>query len=84
MGVYQKVKANETGRDFVVGDVHGMFDSVETALAKVDFHPERDRLFSVGDLIDRGPQSKDVVRFLDSSRSCKMRCAAITTTLCCR
>ena len=29
MAVYRKVKANATGRDFVVGDTHGMFDSVE-------------------------------------------------------
>ena len=65
MAVYRKVKANATGRDFVVGDVHGMFDSVERALAKVEFDPGRDRLFCVGDLIDRGPRSKDVVRFLE-------------------
>jgi len=64
MTAYRKVEANAAGRDFVVGDIHGMFDSVERALAKVDFDPERDRLFSVGDLIDRGPQSRDVVRFL--------------------
>jgi serine/threonine protein phosphatase 1 len=65
MSAYRKVKANKTGRDFVVGDVHGMFDRVEQALATVDFDPKRDRLFSVGDLIDRGPQSKEVVRFLE-------------------
>ena len=64
MSAYRKVKANAAGRDFVVGDVHGMFDSVERALAKVDFDPERDRLFCVGDLIDRGPRSRDVVQFL--------------------
>jgi serine/threonine protein phosphatase 1 len=65
MTAYRKVKANQVGRDFVVGDVHGMFDSVERALAKVEFDPQRDRLFCVGDLIDRGPRSKDVVRFLE-------------------
>ena len=65
MTAYRKVKANAAGRDFVVGDVHGLFDSVERALAKVDFDPARDRLFSVGDLIDRGPESKEVTRFLE-------------------
>jgi len=65
MTAYRKVEANAVGRDFVVGDVHGLFDSVERALAKVEFDPSRDRLFSVGDLIDRGPRSKDVVQFLE-------------------
>jgi serine/threonine protein phosphatase 1 len=65
MPEYRLVKANDAGRDFVVGDVHGMFDSGERALAQVDFDPARDRLFSVGDLIDRGPRSKDVVQFLE-------------------
>ena len=65
MSAYKKIRANELGRDFVVGDVHGMFDRVEQALAAVNFDRNRDRLFSVGDLIDRGPQSREVVRFLD-------------------
>ena len=65
MSAYRKAKANEAGRDFVVGEVHGMFDRVEQALATVNFDPERDRLFCVGDLIDRGPQSREVVRFLE-------------------
>jgi serine/threonine protein phosphatase 1 len=62
---YKMVKANAVGRDFVVGDVHGMFDRVQDALAKVNFERDRDRLFCVGDLIDRGPQSREVVHFLD-------------------
>jgi len=65
MSEYRLVKANAAGRDFVVGDVHGMFDRVEEALSRVDFDRDRDRLFCVGDLIDRGPQSKEVARFLD-------------------
>lgn len=65
MPEYRRVQANAEGRDFVVGDVHGMFDRVEAALAKVQFDRNRDRLFSVGDLIDRGRQSRAVVHFLD-------------------
>ena len=56
---------NRLGRDFVVGDIHGMFDSLEELLEKISFNPERDRVFSVGDLIDRGEQSYRVVEFLD-------------------
>jgi serine/threonine protein phosphatase 1 len=55
---------NDKGRDFVVGDIHGAFDSLEDALARVKFDPERDRLFSVGDLADRGRRSPDCLHYL--------------------
>lgn len=45
------------GRDFVVGDIHGAYATLYAALISVSFDPERDRLFLVGDLIDRGPDS---------------------------
>ena len=45
---------NADGRDFVVGDLHGMYAVLERALESVGFAPDRDRLFSVGDLIDPG------------------------------
>lgn len=48
---------NANGRDFVVGDIHGMFDHLESLLSAVRFDVEVDRLFSVGDLVDRGPAS---------------------------
>ncbi len=48
---------NETGRDFVVGDIHGMFTAMQELLDEVDFDESKDRLFSVGDLVDRGPES---------------------------
>lgn len=50
-------KQNKTGRDFVCGDIHGCFDQLTEKLKEVSFNYETDRLFSVGDLIDRGPQS---------------------------
>ena len=55
---------NTAGRDFVVGDIHGCFDDLEDRLMKVDFDNHRDRLFSVGDLVDRGPQSARVKDYL--------------------
>lgn len=51
--------ANLIGRDFIVGDIHGCFDSLETLLLHVGFDKRVDRLFSVGDYIDRGPKSYD-------------------------
>ncbi len=55
---------NRSGRDFVVGDLHGYFDHLTTALKRVEFNPSQDRCFSVGDLIDRGPQSNQVLQWL--------------------
>ena len=55
---------NERGRDFVVGDIHGMFGHLEALLARTGFDPRVDRLFSVGDLVDRGPASRDALRWL--------------------
>lgn len=56
---------NYLGRDFVVGDIHGMFSLLESQLEKIGFNPDEDRVFSVGDLIDRGPESYRVLEFLD-------------------
>lgn len=52
-------QANTRGRDFFVGDIHGEYRQLEDALQKVDFRPAEDRLFCVGDLIDRGADSLD-------------------------
>jgi len=56
---------NRTGRDFVVGDIHGTFTSLEELLKKISFNPKKDRVFSVGDMIDRGKDSNRVAEFLD-------------------
>lgn len=52
---------NEVGRDFVVGDLHGCFDALSKALSDVVFDKTKDRLFSVGDLVDRGTQSEESI-----------------------
>jgi serine/threonine protein phosphatase 1 len=51
---------NTAGRDFAVGDIHGHFTKLQAALDAVHFDPAVDRLFSVGDLVDRGPESDQV------------------------
>jgi serine/threonine protein phosphatase 1 len=55
---------NTRGRDFVVGDIHGMFDHLESLLSAVTFDAEADRLFSVGDLVDRGPASARALEWM--------------------
>jgi serine/threonine protein phosphatase 1 len=52
-----KLPTNTTGKDYVVGDLHGCYDLLESLLGAVSFDKTKDRLFSVGDLIDRGPNS---------------------------
>ena len=64
MNKFISFEQNTTGRDFVVGDVHGQFDTLAGLLAQVDFNTDTDRLFSVGDLIDRGPQSEQAVEWI--------------------
>jgi serine/threonine protein phosphatase 1 len=41
----------------VVGDLHGHRSLLERELDRLEFNPCRDRVLSVGDLIDRGPES---------------------------
>jgi nitrite reductase/ring-hydroxylating ferredoxin subunit len=49
-------------RTFIVGDIHGCLEEFELLLRKMDFHPSKDRLISVGDLVGKGPKSLEVVR----------------------
>lgn len=60
----QSFKENTVGVDYVIGDVHGRYDLVYQALAMARFNEETDRLFCVGDLIDRGEYSSHVAEFL--------------------
>jgi serine/threonine protein phosphatase 1 len=56
---------NTAGRDFCVGDIHGHFTKLQKAMDGIGFDPLCDRLFSVGDLVDRGPECRDALEWLD-------------------
>lgn len=58
---------NNKGRDFVCGDIHGCFELLEEKLTEVNFNPRQDRLFSVGDIIDRGIDSEKALDYLSKS-----------------
>ncbi len=60
----QRFQRNAVGQDWVVGDIHGCFTTLDCALESVDFDPRTDRLFSVGDLTDRGPESTRALHYL--------------------
>lgn len=54
---------NTEGRDFVVGDIHNQVDKLLKEMSKVDFDFSKDRLFSVGDLFDRGTFPEETIDF---------------------
>ena len=64
-GVVRRMARNFKGRDFAVGDIHGCFDDLRQALDRIGFDAEVDRLFAVGDLVDRGPQSLQALDWLN-------------------
>lgn len=55
---------NLVGRDFAVGDIHGHVSAMLVQLEALGFDRARDRLFSVGDLVDRGPECDRVDELL--------------------
>lgn len=64
LALWQAFDRNEAGQDFAVDDIHGHFPALERLLAKAGFNKRHDRLFSVGDLIDRGPASTSFTDYL--------------------
>lgn len=63
--MYLTLPQNTLGNDYVVGDVHGCFSTLAQALTHIGFDAKHDRLISVGDLIDRGPDNHLVADWLD-------------------
>ncbi len=49
---------------FVIGDVHGCFDEFMTLLEKAKYCSKKHRLILMGDLINKGPHSFEVLRWV--------------------
>jgi serine/threonine protein phosphatase 1 len=63
--IRKEFDVNSEGRDFVVGDLHGQVHMLEQFMQWIGFNTDRDRMFSVGDLVDRGQNSLDTLMLLD-------------------
>lgn len=59
------IHKNIRGTDYICSDIHGHFYLLEEALKRVGFKEEVDRLFSLGDLIDRGDGSSQVLEWIN-------------------
>ena len=51
-------------RIFAVGDIHGCFDKLISLMDTIYIDPKQDTLLFMGDYIDRGPDSKEVVDYM--------------------
>lgn len=66
---HQETRLNNPCNTYIIGDVHGCYHELQELLALLAFNPARDRLGFVGDLVNRGPHSLEVLRFLRSLSS---------------
>ncbi len=55
--------------DYLIGDVQGCFDSLQKLLKKIKFSSDKDRLFFLGDVVNRGNKSLETLRFIKDLRA---------------
>ena len=60
---------------WVIGDLQGAFEPLQRLIQALDFEPARDRLIFAGDLVNRGPDSAEILRW------CRAQGSAVTAVL---
>jgi bis(5'-nucleosyl)-tetraphosphatase (symmetrical) len=49
---------------YAIGDIQGCFGPLQSLLEQLKFNPATDKLWFTGDLVNRGPESVEVLRFV--------------------
>lgn len=49
---------------YAIGDIQGCYAQLRALVERLNFSPDRDQLWLVGDLVNRGPQSLEVLRYV--------------------
>jgi len=60
---YREISKPKTGRRFAISDIHGCAKTFEALLNQIQFNID-DHLYIVGDLINRGPRSHQVLKLV--------------------
>ena len=66
-----------TGRTFAIGDIHGDLAALDKLLSRLPELTAEDTIVFLGDYLDRGPHSKEVVQIvmgLDKDVGCNVVC----------
>lgn len=59
------------GRIFVTSDIHGEYDKFKELLIKIDFK-EKDTLYVIGDVVDRGDNPMDIIKHIMNSSNIEL------------
>ncbi len=54
---------NEQGKDWIITDIHACFNTLKRLLNKIEL-TKKDRLFLLGDLVNKGPRSSETLDYL--------------------
>ena len=49
---------------YLIGDIQGCDEALERLLQRIDYSPSRDKLYILGDMVNRGPDNAQVLRRL--------------------